>query len=146
MAAARAVESGQTFDLMVGGQIVTLEPDEVLMDVTSPEGYAVAARSRLLVALNTTLTPELVMEGQSRDLVRFIQDARKSADFDISDRIRATLQAVGEIDLEALLKKYGDYVKAETLATSLQIGKPEEGAFTAEADLNTAKVLMGLKR
>ena len=58
-AAARAVEAGQPFELRVDGELLQLEPDEVLMEATSPEGYAVAIRNRLMVALNTIITPEL---------------------------------------------------------------------------------------
>jgi isoleucyl-tRNA synthetase len=145
-AAARSVEAGQPFELQVDGQALQLQPDEVLMEATSPEGFAVAVRNRLMVAVNTTITPELRLEGQARDLVRFIQDARKSAGFDIADRIAVSLDANGEVDLPALLAVYGDYVKAETLANSLRIGTPDRDVFVAEADLEEGVVVMGLKK
>ena len=144
--AARAVEAGQPFGLRVDGETLQLEPNEVLMEATSPEGYAVAVRNRLMVALNTTITPELWLEGQARDLVRFIQDARKSAGFDIADRITVSIEARDDLDLGALLSRYGDYVKAETLANSVRIGPPEDGVFTADAELEGGVVLMGLKK
>jgi isoleucyl-tRNA synthetase len=146
LATARAVESGLSFEIQVDGQLLQLEPGEVLMDVTSPEGYTVAGRNRLLVALNTSLTPELRLEGQARDLVRFIQDGRKSADFNITDRILVTLESRGDVDLVRLLEIHGDYVRAETLANSLTIGPASAGAFTVEADLEGGAVLAGLRR
>lgn len=145
-AAARAVEAGRGFDLTVDGQSLRLEPNEVLVEATSPDGYAVAVENRLLVALNTRLTPELRLEGQARDLVRFIQDARRSARLEISDRIAVTLESKSEVDLQALLAKHGDYLRAETLANSVHAGRPEAGAFTAEAGLEGGKVLIGLKK
>ena len=145
-AAARAVEAGRPFELRVDGEVLQLEPNEVLMEATSPTGYAVAIRNRLMVALNTTITPELRLEGQARDLVRFIQDGRKSAGFDIADRITVSLDARGDVDLNALLAGYGDYIKAETLANSLQIGSPDDEAFTADAELEGGTVRMGLTK
>ncbi len=145
-AVARAVEAGQPFDLRVDGQQLRMEPNEVLVELTSPEGYQVAVRNRLMVALNTTVTPELRLEGQARDLVRFIQDARKAAGFAISDRITVTLQAKGDVELKALLDQYGGYIRGETLANSLTEGVPEEGAFTVEADLDGGIVTVAVRR
>ena len=145
-AAARAVEAGEPFEIRVNGETVQLEPEEVLMDVTSPEGYTVAGRNRLLVALNTTVTPELRLEGQARDLVRFIQDARKSAGFDITDRIVVTLRPREGIDLSELLAKYGDFIRAETLANSLVVGPPEDAAYMVEAELDGGLVTIGVRR
>jgi isoleucyl-tRNA synthetase len=145
-AIARAVESGEAFDLAVDGQSLRLEPEDVLVEVTSPEGYAVAQGNGLLVALNTVITPELAMEGQARDLVRFVQDARKAAGFEISDRVRVTIQSKGERGLEPLLEGFSEYVRAETLADSLVVGAPEEGAYTAEAELGDAGAVIGVKR
>jgi isoleucyl-tRNA synthetase len=145
-AAARAVEAGEPFEIRVDGQSIRLEPEEVLMDVTSPEGYTVAGRNRLLVALNTTVTPELRLEGQARDLVRFIQDARKSAGFDITDRITVTLRPGKGMDLGDLLAKYGDFIRSETLATSMALRDPEEGAHVVEAELDGGSVTIGIRR
>ncbi|MGH2356151.1 MAG: isoleucine--tRNA ligase, partial [Chloroflexota bacterium] len=97
--AAEAVEAGRPFQVRVDGQTLSLEPNEVLIEASSPPGYAVAEADGLLVALNTTLTPDLVAEGQARDLVRFIQDARKAADLAISDRIAVSLQPPEGVDL-----------------------------------------------
>ena len=143
---ARAAESGNSFELVVDGTSMTLEPGDVLVEATSPPGYEVAVENRLLVALNTTMTPELRMEGQARDLVRFIQDARKVAGFEISDRIRLTLQPQDGLDLDRLVEMYGDYIKAETLANSLDVGAPEEGSHTARVDLEGNTIIVGVKR
>jgi isoleucyl-tRNA synthetase len=113
---------------------------------SSPPGYAVAEADGLLVALNTTLTPELELEGQARDLVRYVQDARKAAGLDISDRIALTLQPAAGVDLRALLAAYGDYVRAETLAESVEVGQVEAGASTAKAELDRDQITLGLRR
>ena len=146
VAAARSVESGRPFEVQVDGQALRLEPEDVLIEVASPEGYEVAVGNGLLVALNTTVTPELELEGQARDLVRFIQDARKAAGFEISDRIGVTIQPSDKFDPSPLLAAFGDYIRGETLADSLTVGAPEEGAYTAAAELGEAAALVGVRR
>jgi isoleucyl-tRNA synthetase len=145
-AAARSLEAGHPIAVQVDGESVQLEPDEVLITTTSPQGFEVAEENGVLVALNTTLTPDLVLEGQARDLVRFIQDIRKSAGCEITDRIAVTLQPLNGQDLAQLLFTFGDYVQAETLATSLQLGSPEDGAYTTEIEMGDGSVLVGLRR
>lgn len=145
-AAARRVESGQPLELRVDGEALQLEPAEVLMTTTSPQGYAIAEENGVLVALNTSLTPDLVLEGQARDLVRFIQDTRKSAGCAITDRIAVTLQPESGQELAAVLAAHGQYIQAETLATSLEIGPPQNGAHTAQVELADGPVLVGLRR
>jgi isoleucyl-tRNA synthetase len=145
-AAARTLEAGQPITVQLDGETVQLEPNEVLITTTSPQGFEVAEENGVLVALNTTLTPDLVLEGQARDLVRFIQDIRKSAGCEITDRIAVTLQPVSGQDPAPLLSTFGGYVQAETLAPSLQLGPPVEGAYTTEIELGDGHVLVGLTR
>jgi len=143
LAAAHALEEDQPIEVQVDGQTLWLEPAEVLVEATSPVGYAVAEGNGVLVALDTTLTPELRLEGQARDLVRFIQDARKAAGFAITDRIHVTLQPQEGFDIKPMLAAQDDYIRSETLASSLDIGATEEGDYTMEAELEDGVVVVG---
>ncbi|MBV9278530.1 MAG: isoleucine--tRNA ligase [Chloroflexi bacterium] len=145
-AAARSVEGGRPLEVQVDGETVQLEPSEVLMTTTSPEGYAVAEENGVLVALNTRLTPDLILEGQARDLIRFIQDSRKSAGCAITDRIRVTLQPERGQDPAPLLSACGDYIRSETLADALTVGIPEDGAYVTQIELLDGPVILGLRR
>ena len=144
-AAAEQVKAGGTFELRLDSQVLSLGADDVLIEASSPPGYAVAEADGLLVALNTTLTPELMLEGQARDLVRFIQDARKAAGLDISDRIEVTCRPSPGVDLDALLREHGDVVAGETLATSVRLAEPEPDAHVSEAELGESTVAIGIK-
>ncbi len=146
LAAAHALEEDQPIEIQVDGQALWLEPAEVLVEATSPAGYAVAEGNGVLVALDTTLTPELRLEGQARDLVRFIQDARKAAGFAITDRIQVTLQPRAGLDITPMLAAQGDYIRSETLASSLDVGTSEEGSYTMEAELEDGVVVVGVRR
>ena len=64
-----------------------LEPGEVLVETTAREGYSVASDAGYAAAVNTVLTDELRAEGTAREIVRLVQNLRKSSGLQISDRI-----------------------------------------------------------
>ena len=144
-AAARTLEKGEAIELAVDAQVLHLRPDEVLIQASSHQGYAVAEGNGLLVALNTTVTPELQREGTARDLVRLIQDARKGAHLEITDRIDVTLEPEG-INLVPVLAEYEASIRAETLANSLRLASSAEGAHTTTVDLESGSVTIGISR
>ncbi|GAB4450007.1 MAG: isoleucine--tRNA ligase [Chloroflexi bacterium OHK40] len=146
-AAAHAVEAGQPVRLTVDGVELELLADELLVESSAPEGYAVAESDGMIVALNTTVTPELRLEGAARDLVRSVQDARKSAGLAIADRIMLFLSAPGDGELlEQTLTAWGDYLRGETLATSLTVGPAPEGAYVEEVEFGEGVATVGLVR
>lgn len=76
------------------------------------------------VLLDTQLTPELEAEGLARDTVRAVQDARKRADLDVSDRIQLSI-AVPESHVDALIE-HTDLIAAETLSVELEVKASEQ--------------------
>lgn len=146
---AHAVDARQSVALGVEGETLELLPDEVLIETSSPEGYAVAEGDGALVALNTTVTRDLLLEGIARDLVRNVQDARKDAGLSISDRILLYLDSVDSDGrdvhvLQDVLATWGDYIKTETLATDLVTGTPPTGAHTGTVELEEGSVTLGI--
>jgi isoleucyl-tRNA synthetase len=77
----------------------------------------------LTVGLDTELTEELSREGDARDLVRGVQNLRKDTGLEVTDRIALVL--FGSDRLKAAWEAFGDYVAAETLATSVEWGRAE---------------------
>ena len=118
--------------VVVGG--VPLEPGEFELALEQREGDEGAALGLLagggFVVLATATTPELEREGRARDLVRDVQQARRAAGLDVSDRIDLTVR--GDAELVAVLAAHGDLVAAETLVTDLDValdeGRPADGA------------------
>jgi isoleucyl-tRNA synthetase len=82
-----------------------------------PDGTAALPGNTGLVVLDTAVTPELVVEGLARDVVRVVQQARREAGLDVSDRIGVTLDASNEV-LDAV-RAYQDFLAAEVLATAV---------------------------
>ena len=99
----------------VEGVTVTFEAGDVHIQTAAAEGYACAQAGKFLVALDTTLTEDLITEGIAREIVRTVQDARKSADLQIADRI--TLAITGSARVQSALQKHREYITTETLAT-----------------------------
>ncbi|RKR87764.1 isoleucyl-tRNA synthetase [Micromonospora pisi] len=87
-----------------------------------------------VVVLDTTVTAELAAEGLARDVVRVVQQARRAADLDVSDRIEVALAAGSEV--VAAVEAYRDFVSAEVLADAIVLtattGELPPDAFTGE--------------
>jgi isoleucyl-tRNA synthetase len=123
--------------MIVGGE--TLQPEEYTMQLEAKEAAAAQAlpSNDALVVLDTTLTPELEAEGTARDLVRMIQQARKDAGLDVSDRITLCVSATPEI--EAAAGQFRDYICEQTQTDTLTFGS-NEGEHSIAAMLNDTKV------
>ena len=137
-AVAQSVRSGQSVTL---GEF-ELAPDEILVTPQPREGFAIASESGVVVALDTHVTPELKQEGQAREVVRRVQDLRKTAGFEISDHIVLTYQAEGE--MKATLEQWATYIQSETLTDELHAGEP---SGTTDADeIDGMQVKLGVMK
>ncbi len=146
---ARRLLSGLSVGIELPEGTVTLSPEEVTVELVDKEGYASASEAGYLVAITTTITPELRREGLARELVRRIQNMRKEADFRIEDRIYTFYKA--EPELREVFVHFADYIKRETLSLELIEGEPEEGAYTSTFELEVdkgrkEKVTIGVKQ
>ena len=126
---ATAATQGQSFILEIDGEPTPFGADDVLIETSSAEGYASAEERGYLVALDTSLTPELECEGLAREIVRTVQDARKRADLQVSDRI--VLWVAGTPAVERAGEEHRAYIMAETLATGWS-DQPITDGFSAE--------------
>ncbi|KTR76123.1 isoleucine--tRNA ligase [Microbacterium oxydans] len=118
--AARSGDWSEEAGVITAGGIA-LEPSEyelVLETTGRPEGEALAiVPSGGFVLLDTRTTPELEAEGLARDVIRAVQETRKNADFDVSDRIRLVLRFQDDADTAAVVSAFElAGIAAETLA------------------------------
>jgi isoleucyl-tRNA synthetase len=100
-----------------------LEPEDFLIETSAAEGYACAEDAGYLAALDTTLTEALIDEGLAREIVRSVQDARKQAGLDVSDRI--VLGVSGSAAIERAIATWRDYIMNETLAEAWETGQAD---------------------
>ena len=126
----RAVDAGESIEIKVGKKKFELAAEEVLVNTEPAEGLAVAADKFVTVAVDAELTEELRQEGLAREFVRRVQDLRKQAEFEISDRIQVYYQASDT--LASALDIHRDYIMGEVLATEMQAAAAPEDAFKPE--------------
>ena len=105
---------------------IALEPHEYELTLKAGDDSAGASALALIpgggfLLLDTATTPELEAEGIARDAIRAVQEARKNAGLDVSDRISLTLSAAPEY--AAALEAHADLIARETLATSFGLGE-----------------------
>ncbi len=106
----------------VDGEDVEVGPDEVIVTETPRTGWAVATGSGETVALDLEITPALRRAGLVRDVVRLVQDGRKSSGLDVSDRIELWWSADGE--LAEALEEGTARLAEEVLAVQVTRGRP----------------------
>ena len=127
---ARATAAGENFKVPMIDE--PLGPDDFLVETEAAEGFACAEDGGYLVELDTTLSDELVDEGWAREVVRSVQDARKQAGLEVSDRIK--LGIAGSKAVEKSLEVHRDYVMTETLATDWAVDQAKS-LFSVEREL-----------
>ena len=140
MAAARAGETTFESDGSVTLAGVTLGADEVEIQATPRPGTAVAHHEGFVVVLDTVLTPELLAEGDARELSRAIQELRRDAALELDDRIDLWLTG-----LTAAVAPYLAAVAADTLA-DLADGAPPPDARSSTVEMDGGKVGIALRR
>ena len=80
----------------------------------------------------------------AREIVRWVQEMRKNAGFNIEDRITTCYQASGQ--LAEVFATWAEYIAAETLTTRLLDAPPLEGAHVEEHELEGEKLILAVKR
>jgi len=107
--------------------------------------YSVANDVRYRVAVCTRLTPELLAEGVSRELVRHLQNMRRSAWFDVTDQI-ITYYQTDEPLLKQVLDDFANYIKQETLSQELIEGPLPDGAHCETHRVSSKEISLGIRR
>ncbi len=114
------------------GPAVTIGPDDVELTHTVLAGWGVASENGVTVALELDITSELRLEGVARELVRLVQDARRDAGLDVSDRIELAIDADGSV--AAARDAHAPLIASETLATLRDVVADASHRATAELD------------
>jgi isoleucyl-tRNA synthetase len=109
---------GQNLHIRLEGEKAELGPEDVVIERLPKPGLVVASQGHLVVALVTELTPDLLQEGLAREFVNKVQNMRKTADLQVTQRIRVVFSAPD--DLRKAVIRFGEYIEAETLCVALE--------------------------
>jgi isoleucyl-tRNA synthetase len=142
--AAMRLLDGESIEVRAEGQVYEILPEEVEVRTQARSGFAVASEGAYMVALVTQLTPELVQEGLAREFVRRVQDLRKTAGLEISDRITIYYK-VSDL-LYLAVKNFADYIKTETLAVELVSGPVPDELPRISDSFDGEDMMVGVKK
>ncbi|HUS93950.1 MAG TPA: class I tRNA ligase family protein [Patescibacteria group bacterium] len=142
--AARRLQRDGKLSIELDGERVMLLAEDLLVQTESRGGLAVASDKGITVAVDTTLTSELVQEGYARDLVRLVNSMRKEAGLALDDRIDLVYQAGSEVAVA--LENFSDFIRQETLALTLSAGQVANCDYSQESTVDNYEVALGLRR
>jgi len=123
---------------------VLISSDELEIQRTGLEGWSVETQDGITVALDTEITDELLREGITREFMNRVQNMRKEADYDVTDRIKIGYN--GSEILETAIKERLETIKTETLAESIQSETLDEPDFIKSWDIEGEECEISIQR
>ncbi|MBR6509205.1 MAG: isoleucine--tRNA ligase [Clostridia bacterium] len=133
-------EGAVKLDISIGE--IALAEEDLLIEAKQKEGFYSVSDRGITVAIDTTLTPELIEEGFAREIVSKIQTMRKDADFNVTDNISVILKGSKTVT-DVAINKSKD-IGSDTLAISITVGEPL--GFVKDWDINGEAVTIGIKK
>lgn len=132
------LESDQQLSIEVEGEKVIISLDEVEIIAEDIPGWSVASKAGLTVALDISMTPELINEGNARELVNRVQNIRKERNFELTDKI--LLHIVDNTDLKNSINQFSDYICREILAIGIDWVPQLDDTEGVEVEINDQKL------
>ena len=117
--AIRSLETTGSMQLNIEGELFEISREEVDIQSEDVQGWMVASRNALTVALDVTITPDLAHEGDARELVNRIQKIRKDLDLALTDLISVEIQSDNQLDIS--FTQFKAYICAEILADHISL-------------------------
>ena len=122
------VEKGESVVLNIEGENLTVTKDDVEIISSEITGWVVEAEAGITVAIDTELNDSLIEEGLAREFVNRIQNMRKDAGFDVTDKI--IINFTGSEKLVKAINNFNQYISTETLAEKLSEEIKSDKGFT----------------
>ena len=116
--------NGHSVSLKVDGEAILLSPEDVAVERQVHEGLVAANEGIITIALNTTLTEELLIEGIARELINKVNTMRREANFAVTDRVRMKIQSTDH--LKKCFNAFKEMICGEVLALSVDFVSPED--------------------
>ncbi|NCW13135.1 MAG: isoleucine--tRNA ligase, partial [Chitinophagia bacterium] len=130
------LEKEGVYSLDVDGDIIPILLTEVEIIAEDIPGWSVAVKGALTVALDITISPDLLQEGHARELVNRVQNIRKDSNFELTDKI--LLRIVDNTELKEAINQFSDYICREILALKIDwVSSIEEGV---DVEINDYKL------
>ncbi|MCL2199239.1 MAG: isoleucine--tRNA ligase [Defluviitaleaceae bacterium] len=140
-----ALKAG-TWTTEIEGTAIELSMDDVLVETIQKEGFCVASERGITVVLETTLTPELIEEGNVSELISKWQNMRREADFEVTDTIKAGVSSNEGGTLTGVIQRNTTEISKVILADSITESAPPQGAYVKDWNVNGEKIELWVVR
>jgi isoleucyl-tRNA synthetase len=114
---------------------------EILKEELNVKEVVIKSDQKENITVDNMLTPELILEGQAREIIRAIQEGRKKAGFNVEDRV-----VLGYQGMEDVFAVHRVEISKEVLATTVQVGEISDAEYMTEAHIDGVTVAFWLKR
>ncbi|KKP39778.1 MAG: isoleucyl-tRNA synthetase, isoleucyl-tRNA synthetase [Candidatus Peregrinibacteria bacterium GW2011_GWC2_33_13] len=131
--------------IKISDEILDPSLDEATIVFTASKGsqhMEISGEKGLVVALDTNITEILKKEGIARDIIRYTQELRKEADYNVDDRIYLYLESK---DLQNVISEFAEFIMKETLALEIQQKGNFEWDLEKEEQIDKNKILIAVR-
>ena len=125
-----SLESGDTIKSIIDGEEIVISKEDIEILGSEIKGWVVESAEGVTAAIDAELTPELIDEGLAREFVNRVQNMRKDAGFDVTDRIKIKFN--GSVKFINAVNAFKDYITNETLAEKFVTSNEFEGGYKQE--------------
>ncbi|MFH1068838.1 MAG: isoleucine--tRNA ligase [Candidatus Glassbacteria bacterium] len=140
----RRLHQNGSLEVTIDSHRLTLTTQDVELRTSDREGFVVETDGGYGVVLAIDLSEELVAEGIARELVNKIQNMRKSAGFEVLDRIEVGIESTARVG--SAIESFGDYIRRETLCLKLAPTLPAGAELKQEWDINGEPAVIAVKK
>lgn len=141
-----SLEANKGWTGEINGEQINLDLADFEISTDDIPGWLLTTEGGITVAMDVTLTPELIKEGIARELINRIQNFRKEAGFEVTDKIEITIETTDEIASAVMNNK--EYISTEVLANSITLETPKGNVYVTdiEAENDTTIGLLLVKK
>lgn len=138
------IEKGDSVSVEINGESLTVSKDDVEILSEQISGWIVESESGVTVAVDTYLTPELISEGLAREFVNRIQNMRKDAGFQVTDKINIAFS--GNSDFKTAINSFTKYIAVETLAEKIETKVEFNGGFVQDWKIGEDEIKIKIEK
>ena len=140
--AKKELDSNGSIKLNISIGEIELTAEDLLIETVQREGLFSVSDFGVTVAIDTTLTDELIEEGFVREIISKVQTMRKDADFNVTDHINITVK--GNDNIVKIIENNKDEIFTAVLADGITVGEPD--GYSADWNINGEKVTLGVTK
>lgn len=138
------IEKGDSVAVEINGESLSVSKDDVEILSEQISGWIVESESGVTVAVDTYLTPELISEGLAREFVNRIQNMRKDAGFQVTDKINIAFS--GNSDFKTAINSFTKYIAVETLAEKIETKVEFNGGFVQDWKIGEDEIKIKIEK